>query len=340
MKLAELARALDAELVGDGNTEITGVAGIEEAGPGHVTFVANKRYAALAGTTQASAVLVTPDFPDITAATLRTKNPYLAFARAIAAFHRAPAFATGIHPTAVIDPTARVGRGAHVGAYVVVGAHAVIGDNAVLLPHVVVYSDVKIGNNFLAHSHVTIREGCEIGNNVVLQNGVIIGSDGFGFAKDDKGHWHKILQPGPVIIGDDVEIQAHSCVDRASVGNTRIERGVKIDSFVQVGHGCTVDEDALLCGQVALAGSSHIGKRVILAGQVGIAGHLKVGDDSILTAQSGISHDVEPGKILSGSPAFDNRQWLRAVTIFNRLPELMRQVQRLSRAARLDNDEK
>jgi len=328
MKLAELALALGAEVHGDADAEISGVAGLEEAGPEDVTFVANPRYSALARTTNAAAVLVTPDFPEIATPTLRTANPYLAFAKAVQLFYREPVYAPGVHPTAVIHPTARIGREAHVGAFAVISEGVIIGAHATLLPHVVIYPHASIGDHFYAHAHSVVREYCRIGDNVVLQNGAIVGCDGFGFAKDDAGIWHKIVQSGPTIIEDNVEIQANSTVDRASVGETRIGDGVKIDNLVQVGHGSKVGANTLLCAQVGLAGSSEIGENCILAGQVGIAGHCKLGDGVIMTAQSGVSHDVAAGKVMSGSPAFDNRQWLKSTAIFSRLPDLIRQLQR------------
>ncbi len=328
MKLAELALALGADLHGDGDAEITGVAGLEEAGPEEVTFVANPRYSALARTTNAGAVLVTLDFPEIQTPTLRTANPYLAFAKAVQIFYREPVYSPGIHTTAVVHPTARVGREAHIGAFAVVSEGVTIGDHATLLPHVVIYPYASVGDNFYAHAHSVVREYCRIGDNVVLQNGVIVGCDGFGFAKDDAGIWHKIVQSGPAIVEDNVEIQANSTIDRASVGETRIGPGVKIDNLVQVGHGSKVGANTLLCAQVGLAGSSEIGRNSILAGQVGVAGHCKLGDGVIMTAQSGVSHDVPAGKVISGSPAFDNRQWLKSTAIFSRLPDLMRQLQR------------
>jgi UDP-3-O-[3-hydroxymyristoyl] glucosamine N-acyltransferase len=328
MKLAELAQLLGAECHGKPASIITGVAGIEEAGPGHVTFVANPKYTGLARKTKAGAVLVAPDFPEIETPTLRIKNPYLAFARAIEIFHPAPKYPPGTHPTAVIDPTARVGKGASIGAYVVVGEKCIIGDHATILPHVVIYPNVRIGDYFFAHAHAVVREDCQLGDHVILQNGVVVGSDGYGFAKDDTGKWHKIVQSGPVVIEDHVEIQANSCIDRASVGETRIGRGAKIDNLVQVGHGSSVGENTLLCAQVGLAGSTHIGDDAILAGQVGVAGHCHIGDRVIVTAQSGVGGNIEPGKIISGSPAYDNRQWLRVCAIMPRLPELLKQFER------------
>lgn len=310
--------------------EITGVTGIEEAGPGQVTFVANPKYAPAARTTKAAAVIVGEDFPATGKPLLRSKNPYLAFARALELFYQPPHYAPAIHPTAVIDPTAKVGAHAHIGAYVVISEHAEIGQNAILLPHVVVYPGVKIGDNFFAHAHAVVREHCRIGNNVVLQNGVIVGGDGFGFAKDDAGHWHKIVQSGPTIIEDNVEIQANACVDRASVGETRIGRGSKIDNLAQVGHGSRVGEDTLLCAQVGLAGSTEVGNKVVLAGQVGVAGHCKIGDGVIVTAQSGTHGDIPPGAMVSGSPAFDHKRWMRAAALFAKLPEIVKAVREKS----------
>lgn len=330
MKLADLAKHLGATLHGDPTADITGVAAIDAAAPGDLTFVANPKYASLARTTQATAVLVEPEFAEIAAATLRIENPYLAFARAIELFYQPPTYAPGIHRTAAIAPTAKIGANAHIGAYVVIGEHVVIGDNATLLPHVVLYPHVHAGNHFFAHAHAVVREHCHLGDNVILQNGAIIGADGFGFAKqagvEPGRNWYKIQQSGPAVLEDHVEVQANACIDRASIGETRIHAGAKIDNLVQVGHGSTVGSDTLLCAQVGLAGSTTIGRGVILAGQVGVAGHCTVGDGAIATAQSGIPGDVEPGKVVSGYPAIDNRQWLRSVALVNRLPELLRSL--------------
>ena len=316
---------------GDAELEVTGVKGIEDAGPTEVTFVANPKYGGLARTTRAVAVLVEPDFPEIATATLRLKNPYLAFSRTLALFYQPPVYAPGIHPTAVIDPSAVIGKSAHIGAYVVIGAGARVGDYVTLLPHVVIYQGVTVGDNFFAHAHSVVRENCILGDHVTLENGVIIGGDGFGFAKNEAGHWEKIPQSGPVKIGNHVDVQANACIDRATVGATEIGDGAKIDNLVQIGHGSHVGENTLICSQTGLAGSSVVGKNVILAGQAGVAGHCAVGDGVILTAQSGISHDIPAGKVISGSPGFDNRVWLRAVTIFQRLPELLKRLDRVEK---------
>ncbi|HLZ42537.1 MAG TPA: UDP-3-O-(3-hydroxymyristoyl)glucosamine N-acyltransferase [Candidatus Sulfotelmatobacter sp.] len=329
MKLSALASTLHARLEnGSPDTEIAGVNGIEQAGPGELTFVSNPKYAAAARTTKASAVIVEEDFPAIQTAMLRAKDPYLTFAHALELFHPAMRYAAGVHPTAVVDPTARIGAGAHIGPYVVIDENVSIGANAVLLAHVVIYRGVTIGENFFAHAHSIVRENCRIGNNVLLQNGVVIGGDGFGFAKTAEGKWYKIPQPAPVIIEDDVEVQANSCIDRASVGETRIARGVKVDNLVQVGHGSHVGEDALLCAQVGLAGSSNIGNRVILTGQVGVVGHCKVGDNAIVTPQSGVAGDIPAGALVSGAPAVDHKAWLKYSAILPRLPEIARALRK------------
>jgi UDP-3-O-[3-hydroxymyristoyl] glucosamine N-acyltransferase len=331
MKLGELATRLGAELRGDADLEVTGVKGIEEAGPSEVTFVANPRYAGLARKTQAAAVLVEPGFQEIPTATLRITNPYLAFSRALAFFYQPPSYAPGIHPTAVIDATAHIGADSHIGAYVVIGPNVRLGSHATLLPHVVLYPGVEAGSHLFAHAHAVVRENCILGDHVTLENGAIVGADGFGFAKNEHGHWEKIPQSGPVRIGSRVDVQANACIDRATVGATEIGDGSKVDNLVQIGHGSKVGEDTLICAQTGLAGSSVIGNNVILAGQTGIAGHCSVGDGVILTAQSAVSHDVPPGKVISGSPGFDNRVWLRAVTIFQRLPEMLKRLDKLEK---------
>jgi UDP-3-O-[3-hydroxymyristoyl] glucosamine N-acyltransferase len=325
MKLSAIASALDLRLEnGSPDTEITRLNGIEHAGPGDLTFVSNPKYAAAARSTKASAVIVGEDFPAIAAAMLRAKDPYLSFARALELFHQALRYKPGVHPTAVVHASARIGANAHIGPYVVIDENVEIGANAILLAHVVIYRGAKVGNNFFAHAHAVVRENCRIGNNALLQNGVVIGADGFGFAKTVEGRWHKIPQPAPVVIDDDVEVQANSCIDRASVGETRIGRGVKIDNLVQVGHGSNVGEDVLLCAQVGLAGSTEIGNQAILTGQVGVVGHCKVGERAIVTPQSGVAHDLPADAFVSGAPAVDHKLWLKYSAILPKLPDIAR----------------
>jgi UDP-3-O-[3-hydroxymyristoyl] glucosamine N-acyltransferase len=332
MKLAEIAQKLGCRLEGPGDAEIRGVAGIDHATAGEITFLANRRYFPLLKTTAASAVLLqegiaierTAGSPPISA--LRSSNPYLDFARAIEFFYQAPRYAPEIHTTAVIAKNARIGEGAHIGPYCFVDEQAEIGPRAVLHSFVTVYRGAKIGADFFAHAHAVVREFCTIGDRVILQNGVVIGGDGLGFAKKKDGSWYKIAQSGAAILEDDVEVQANACVDRATVGETRIGRGSKLDDLVLIGHASKVGRDAMLCGQVGLAGSTHIGDGVILAGQVGTAGHLRVGEHAVVTAKSGIPNDVPPRAMYSGYPAVDNRQWLKSVAALNRLPELQKRV--------------
>jgi UDP-3-O-[3-hydroxymyristoyl] glucosamine N-acyltransferase len=335
MKLSELAQKLSCLLEGPPDVEISSVAGIEHAGPGQVTFLANRKYFALLKTTRASAVLIEenvaivrqPSQPPLAA--LRSANPYLAFAHALELFYQAPKYAPGIHPTAIVAETAKIGEGTHVGPYCYVDEEAEIGRNAVLHSFVTIYRGAKIGDDFVAHAHSVVREHCRIGDRVILQNGAVIGGDGFGFAKRQDGTWYKMAQSGPAVLEDDVEVQSNACVDRATVGETRIRRGAKLDDLVLVGHASQVGADTLLCGQVGLAGSTKIGDACILAGQVGTAGHLTVGDGTVITAQSGVPNDVPARAFYSGYPAVENRQWLKTMAALQQLPELQKRVREL-----------
>src|SRR5579864_3703408 len=331
MKLGDIAARLHCEFEGDAGLEITGVAGIEEAQPGQITFLSNRRYRPAAAKTRASAIIVSRKETGIPLPRILAADAYLAFAHAVDLFYTPPRYEPGVHPTAVIAATAKIGAGAHVGPYCFVEDGAAIGANAVLHSFVSIYRGARIGDDFFAHSHVSVRERCQIGHRVILQNGVVIGGDGFGFARQNDGRWYKIQQSGVTIIGDDVEVQANSAVDRATVGETRIGRGTKLDNLVQVGHACKIGEDSLLCGQVGLAGSTVVGNRCILAGQAACAGHLHMGDGAILTAQSAVSHDIPAGATYSGSPGIENKIWLRSVAIFNHLPELQKTVRELER---------
>lgn len=312
---------------------------MEHAGPDQLTFLANPKYAHKVKASRAGAILVSEPLEGLPIASLVSANPYLDFARALELFYQPPRPAPGIHPSAVIAATAVVGPDASIGAYAVVGERVRIGARAVIHPHVVLYEGAEIGDDFLAHSGAVVREFCRIGNRVILQNGVVIGGDGFGFAKRLDGTHYKIPQSGPAVIEDDVEIQTLASVDRATVGETRVKRGAKIDSLVQVGHACVVGEDNILCAQTGLAGSSVLEKNVLLAGQVGISGHLTIHENCVVYAQSGVGGDVKAGSVISGSPAFEAREWLRAITAFPKLPELLRTMRQLGkRIERLESD--
>jgi UDP-3-O-[3-hydroxymyristoyl] glucosamine N-acyltransferase len=333
MKISELAERTGARVEGlTDDIEITGAAGLDDATEGQVTFLANPRYTPRVNSTRASAIYLSEEAQtDRQIAILRVKDPYLAYTRALRIFNPEAGVEPFVHPAAVIDPSARVAKRVAIGACVVIGRNAFIGDDVRIYPNVTIYDDVTIGRGSVIHSGVAIRERTVIGERVVIHNNSVIGCDGFGYAKDEEKHWLKIPQAGRVVIEDDVEIGAATTIDRASVGESRIGRGSKLDNLVQIGHSCTIGEDTLLCAQVGLAGSSHIGNRVILAGQAGVAGHLTIGDDVVLTAKSATSHDIPAGKVISGIPAFDNKDWLRSTAAFRRLGEMQRKLRELER---------
>ena len=330
MILRELAERLGCALRGDGEVEVRGVAGIEEALPGDLTFLANPRYAHHLATTRASAIILPPGH-ETPLPSLVSDNPYLSFARAVGLLRPQGRPPSGVHATAAVDPSARLGPDVHVGARAVLGPRVRVGARTALHPHVVLYEDVEIGEDCVLHSGVQVRERCRLGNRVVVQNGAVIGADGFGFARDAEGRYHKFPQVGTVVIEDDVEIGALTAIDRAALGETRIGRGTKLDNLVQIGHSVRVGEDTVLAGQVGVAGSSQIGSRVTLAGQVGVAGHLTIGDGVVATAQTGIPNSVDPCTVVSGYPAIENRAWLKASAVFPKLPELQRRVRELER---------
>jgi UDP-3-O-[3-hydroxymyristoyl] glucosamine N-acyltransferase len=322
MKIGDLAAQLECKLEGTPDLEITGVAGMDEAKAGEITFLSNPKYLAKLGTTQASAIIAGSDVDTLGKTVLRSADPYMSFARALEVFYPPQRPAAGIHPTAVIAPDVKLGHNASIGPHVVIEAGVEIGNDCVLKSFVMIYAGVKIGDRFFAHSHVAVRENVSIGNDVMLQNGVVIGGDGFGFVPRPDGTFYKIVQAGIVVIEDGVEVQANSCIDRAAVGETRLRRGVKVDNLVQVAHGCDIGENSLLCSQVGISGSTKLGRNVILTGQVGVAGHLTIGDRVIVTPQSGVPNDVRANTTISGSPAVEHEVWLKASAVYRRLPDM------------------
>jgi UDP-3-O-[3-hydroxymyristoyl] glucosamine N-acyltransferase len=331
MKLSEIALKIDCRMNDDEDVEIIRIAGIDEAGPGDLTFVSNRKYISHIKDTGASAIILGEDMPPVDIPNLRTTDPYMAFARALELFYEPPRLESGIHPTAVIAEGVELGADVRIGAYSVIGKNCKIGKSTSIYPHVILYPGVEVGDCVVLHSNVTVREDCRIGNRVVLQNGVIIGGDGFGFAPTKDGGFYKIFQTGRVLIEDDVEIGANTTVDRAAVGDTIIRHGAKLDNLVQIGHGAQVGEDCVLAAQVGLAGSTRLGRNVWVGGQAGFAGHLEVGDKAIITAQSGTSHDVPSGAVISGSPAIENAIWLRSTAAFSKLPDLIRRIRALEK---------
>ncbi len=331
--LRDIATAFGYEIEGAAEAVITGVAALADAGPTELTFLANPRYAAQARATRAAAIILSQGLAadGIPCPIVRAPDAYLAFAQVAQWFYRPPSPPAGIHPTAVVAASAQLGADVSIGPYAVVGENVRIGDRTRLYAQVVVYDDARIGADCALHAHVVVREGVVIGQRVIIHSHVTIGCDGFGYAKRPDGRWEKIPQAGRVVVEDDVEIGAGTQIDRASVGETRIRRGAKLDNLVQIGHAVEVGENALLCAQVGVAGSAAIGSRVILAGQVGVAGHLTIGDGATALAQSGIPNDVPPGQQVAGYPAVERRQWLRISAAQAKLPALLKLVHTLER---------
>jgi UDP-3-O-[3-hydroxymyristoyl] glucosamine N-acyltransferase len=331
VKLSELAARLECTVEGDGDIDIKRLAAIEDAGPGELTFFANPKYADALRRTLASAVIAAPAVSGIPCAVLRTPDPYVTFARALGLFADAWRPPAGVHRLALVEPGAVIAADASIGPFVVVSGGARIGARTILYPHVSVGRDAQIGADCVIHAHVSIRERVTLGDRVVLQDGVVIGADGYGFARRRDGTHEKIPQIGGVVIEDDVEIGANTTIDRPAVGETRIGAGSKIDNLVQIAHGVQVGRNVLLAAQVGVAGSSVIEDQVTLAGQVGVAGHLTIGKGTIATAQTGIPNSVDPGSFISGYPAIPNRDWLKSSAVFRKLPELRRLLADLER---------
>jgi UDP-3-O-[3-hydroxymyristoyl] glucosamine N-acyltransferase len=337
LKLRDIAARLECRVDGDGDTEIHRVTGIEDAGPGDLTFFTNRKYAALLPTTRASAVILGERAEAAPCAMLRAQHPYLAFARALELFDRTVRPPAGVHRLADVASTAAVAPDASIGPFVVVLDGARIGARTIVHPHATIGRDVRIGDDCIVHARVSVRERVTIGDRVILQDGAVIGSEGFGFAKRPDGTHHKIPQIGGVTIEDDVEIGANATVDRPAVGETRIGAGSKIDNLVHVAHGVTIGRNVLLAAQVGIAGSTTIEDDVTLAGQVGVSGHITIGKGTVATAQSGIPNSVDPGSFISGYPAIDNRDWLKSSAVFRRLPQLRKAIAALeARLAELE----
>ncbi|HWC77141.1 MAG TPA: UDP-3-O-(3-hydroxymyristoyl)glucosamine N-acyltransferase [Blastocatellia bacterium] len=331
MRLNEIAETLECRLEGDAGIEIRGVATLENAEGTDISFLANTKYVSEAKRTRAAALIVGSECPDLGLSLLRHSNPYLAFAKAVEMFHAIPLPVARIHPTAWVSDTAKIGADVSIGAFSYVGEGVVIGNRARIATSCTIERNARIGEETVIQPGAVVCHDVEIGNRCIVQANAVIGSDGFGYAKTEDGRWYKILQAGSVTLEDEVEVGACTTIDRSTLGETRIGAGSKLDNLVQVGHGSTIGKHTLLCAQVGLAGSTKIGDAVVLAGQVGSAGHLSVGDGAIVTAQSGIGDDVEPGRVVSGSPAFANKKWLRATALFTRLPDLHRTLREMER---------
>jgi UDP-3-O-[3-hydroxymyristoyl] glucosamine N-acyltransferase len=324
--LADLARELACRLEGDGSIEISRVAGIEDAGPGDVTFLANPKYASKLAATRASAVIADDSVTSAPCAILRTAQPYLVFAHAVALLMPAARMAPGISPLASVDPTAELGGDVAIAPFVVVGPRVRVGARTVVHAHVAIGAGATIGVDCVIHAHVSIREDVVIGDRVVVQDAAVIGSDGFGFARRPDGTHQKIPQVGRIVIEDDVEIGAHSAVDRPAIGETRIGSGTKIDNLVQIAHGVRIGRNALLAAQVGIAGSTVLDDDVMMAGQSGVTGHVHLGRGAKVGAKSAVTKDVAAGHHVAGVPAGDVEEWREATVLVRRLPELRKAV--------------
>ena len=338
MKLRDIADRLSCRLEGPGaiedvgNIDIVRVAGIEQAQPGDLTFLANPRYHSLLKTTRASAVILGQrDAEPSPCPVLRSENPRLSFALAVGLFTKPIKPEPGVNRLSSVAPDAILGADVSVGPFAVIGAGATVGARSIVHPHVVIGPGACVGDDCVLHARVSIREGVTIGHRVVVQDGAVIGSDGFGFAKQPDGSYVKIPQSAAVVIEDDVEIGANTTIDRPSVGETRIRAGAKVDNLVQIGHGVSVGRNTLLAAQVGIAGSSVVDDDVTLAGQVGVSGHLRIGKGVVATAQTGIPNSLDAGEFVSGYPAIANRDWLKSSAVFRQLPALKKRIVQLER---------
>ncbi len=331
MTLRELADRLQCNLTGDGDVNITRVAAIEQAGPGDVTFLANPKYQSHLATTNASAVLVARGTSAVDGgpALLECANPYLAFAQALELLRQVSMPPAGVDASAVVGTDVTLAEQVSIGALCVIGDGASLGARTIVFPGVVIGPGAVIGDDCVIHARVSIRERIQLGHRVVVQDGAVIGSDGFGFVRLADGTHTKIPQHGDVVIEDDVEIGANTTIDRPAVGETRIRKGAKIDNLVQIAHGVSVGERTIFAAQVGVAGSTQVAEDVVLAGQVGVAGHLKIGKGVIATAQTGIPNSVDAGTMISGYPAIPNRDWLKSSAVFRQLPALKKRVAEL-----------
>jgi UDP-3-O-[3-hydroxymyristoyl] glucosamine N-acyltransferase len=331
VKLGDLAAALGCQLEGDARIDIARVAPIDTAGPGDITFLANSKYSSELQSTRASAVIVAADIDGAPCAILRAGNPYLMFARATRLLNPEVRPAAGIHARAVVDPAAVLGPDVSIGPFAVIEAGARLGARTIVRAHSVIAAGATLGEDCEVHTRVTIRERVVIGARCIIQDGAVIGSDGFGFAHRDDGTHEKIPQVADVIIEDDVEIGANTTIDRPAVGETRIGRGTKIDNLVQIAHGVLVGKNSLLAAQVGIAGSTVIGDGVMFGGQVGVTGHVRVGSGVKASAKTGVTGNVADDLFITGYPHMENLDWRKAYAVVRRLPELRRQLIDLQR---------
>ena len=328
--VTELAGYLGGVVQGDGDVLISGLGALETAGPDALTFLANPRYASKVAETSAGAVLLAPGGERYGRTAIEVANPYLGFAKLLTLFYTSPHEPVGVLPGAIVSDTATIGEGASIYPGACIGRNVVVGKRTVIYSGAVLYDNVIIGEECTIHANAVVRERCRIGNRCIIQPGAVIGSDGFGYAPDGSGYY-RIPQIGVVVLEDDVEIGANSCIDRAAIEVTLIRRGTKLDNLVQIAHNCQIGEDCMIVSQVGISGSTKIGNHVTLAGQVGVAGHLTIGDNVLVGAQSGVPSSLPANAAYSGTPTMPHREWLKSAMVVPRLPELKKTVSALEK---------
>ncbi|MDD2540737.1 MAG: UDP-3-O-(3-hydroxymyristoyl)glucosamine N-acyltransferase [Desulfuromonadaceae bacterium] len=328
--VTELAEYLGGIVHGDGNVTISSLGPLDSAGPDSLTFLANPKYASKVAETSAGAVLMAPGAERYGRTIIEVANPYLGFAKLLTLFYTKPHEAVGVLPSAIVSDTATIGEGASIYPGACIGKNVVVGERTVIYSGAVLYDNVIIGEDCTIHANTVIRERCRIGNRCIIQPGAVIGSDGFGYAPDGSSYY-RIPQIGIVVVEDDVEIGANTCIDRAAIEVTRIRRGTKLDNLVQIAHNCQIGEDCMIVSQVGISGSTKIGNHVTLAGQVGVAGHLTIGDNVVVGAQSGVPSSLPANAAYSGSPTMPHKEWLKSAMTVPRLPELKKTVSTLEK---------
>ncbi|MFZ2949351.1 MAG: UDP-3-O-(3-hydroxymyristoyl)glucosamine N-acyltransferase [Desulfuromonadaceae bacterium] len=328
--VTELADYLGGVVKGDGTALISGLGALETAGPDALTFLANPKYAAKVAETSAGAVLMVPGGERYGRTAIEVANPYLGFAKLLTLFYTSPHEPLGVLPEAIVSETATIGEGASIYPGACIGRNVVVGCRTTIYSGAIIYDNAIIGEDCTVHANAVVRERCRIGNRCVIQPGAVIGSDGFGYAPDGSGYY-RIPQIGIVVLEDDVEIGANTCIDRAAIDVTRIRRGTKLDNLVQIAHNCQIGEDCMIVSQVGISGSTKVGNHVTLAGQVGVAGHLSIGDNVLVGAQSGVPSSLPANAAYSGTPTMPHKEWLKSAMVVPRLPELKRTVSALEK---------
>ena len=328
----QIATFIQGEIVGDENATVHTFAKIEEGIPGAISFLSNPKYTSYIYETQASIVLVNKDFvpeQEIKATLIKVDNAYESLAKLLNLYEQSKPKRVGIDPLAFVAETAKIGKDVYIAPFACIGEYAEVGDNTMIHPHATIGSGAKIGNDCILYANTTIYHDCRIGNHCILHSGCVIGADGFGFAPTPEGY-EKIPQIGIVILEDNVEIGANTCVDRATMGATIVHKGVKLDNLIQVAHNVEIGENTVVAAQAGIAGSTKIGEGCSIGGQVGLSGHIRIGKHSRIAAQAGVISDVKEGSTLIGAPAFDHKDYMKSYVVFRKLPNLARRIEEIN----------